>query len=105
MLLMGRIHSYRNHWCSRYSVFYFSSSLLSWGRLIKSRTPSKCALCRTPQTRTDPRQAMKRSRWRFLCHIIVLSIPVYLFGISLLLLIFGAFLVLRQTMLFLIRTS
>ncbi|KAG2062746.1 hypothetical protein BDR04DRAFT_1164700, partial [Suillus decipiens] len=34
-------------------------------------------------------KAMKRSRWIFLCHIIVLSIPVYLFGISLLTLIFA----------------
>ncbi|KAG2034674.1 hypothetical protein BDR03DRAFT_964660 [Suillus americanus] len=34
-------------------------------------------------------KALKRNRWRFLCHIIVLSIPVYIFGISLLLLIFA----------------
>lgn len=34
-------------------------------------------------------KALKRNRWLFLCHIIVLSIPVYLFGISLLLLIFA----------------
>ncbi|KAG2753608.1 hypothetical protein P692DRAFT_201862083 [Suillus brevipes Sb2] len=34
-------------------------------------------------------EALKRSRWLFLCHIIILSIPVYTFGISLLLLIFA----------------
>jgi hypothetical protein len=34
-------------------------------------------------------KALKRNRWLFLCHIIVLSIPVYLFGISLLMLIFA----------------
>ncbi|KAG1837575.1 hypothetical protein DFJ58DRAFT_144820 [Suillus subalutaceus] len=34
-------------------------------------------------------KVLKRNRWRFLCHIIVLSIPVYIFGISLLLLIFA----------------
>ncbi|KAG2346347.1 hypothetical protein BDR05DRAFT_959190 [Suillus weaverae] len=34
-------------------------------------------------------KALKRSRWLFLCHIIILSIPVYIFGISLLLLIFA----------------
>jgi len=34
-------------------------------------------------------KALKRSRWLFLCHLIILSIPVYLFGISLLLLIFA----------------
>lgn len=37
------------------------------------------------------KQALKRNRWLFLCHIMILSIPIYLFGISLLLLIFGAF--------------
>ncbi|KAG1779923.1 hypothetical protein EV702DRAFT_46120 [Suillus placidus] len=35
------------------------------------------------------KQALKRNRWLFLCHIIILSIPVYIFGISLLLLIFA----------------
>ncbi|KAG2140248.1 uncharacterized protein EDB93DRAFT_1252882 [Suillus bovinus] len=34
-------------------------------------------------------KALKRSRWLFLCHIMTLSIPVYIFAISLLLLIFG----------------
>ncbi|KAG2753609.1 hypothetical protein P692DRAFT_20828565 [Suillus brevipes Sb2] len=34
-------------------------------------------------------KALKRSRWLFICHIIILSIPVYTFGISLLLLIFA----------------
>ncbi|OAX34178.1 hypothetical protein K503DRAFT_774838 [Rhizopogon vinicolor AM-OR11-026] len=34
-------------------------------------------------------KALKRNRWLFLCHIMILSIPVYLFGISLLLLIFA----------------
>lgn len=34
-------------------------------------------------------RALKRSRWLFICHIIILSIPVYTFGISLLLLIFA----------------
>jgi hypothetical protein len=34
-------------------------------------------------------KALKRSRWLFLFHIVILSIPVYIFGISLLLLIFA----------------
>ncbi|KAG2753633.1 hypothetical protein P692DRAFT_20828591 [Suillus brevipes Sb2] len=34
-------------------------------------------------------KVLKRNRWLFLCHIIVLSIPVYIFGMSLLLLIFA----------------
>lgn len=34
-------------------------------------------------------EALKKRRWLFLCHIIILSIPVYTFGISLLLLIFA----------------
>ncbi|KAJ8593446.1 hypothetical protein M405DRAFT_858938 [Rhizopogon salebrosus TDB-379] len=34
-------------------------------------------------------KALKRNRWLFLCHIMILSIPIYLFGISLLLLIFA----------------
>ncbi|KAG2119363.1 hypothetical protein DEU56DRAFT_123781 [Suillus clintonianus] len=37
-------------------------------------------------------KALKKNRWLFLCHIIILSIPVYVFGISLLLLLFGEFL-------------
>lgn len=34
-------------------------------------------------------KALKRNRWLFLCHIMILSIPVYIFGISLLLLLFA----------------
>ncbi|KAG0701823.1 hypothetical protein DFH29DRAFT_541382 [Suillus ampliporus] len=34
-------------------------------------------------------KALKRNRWLFLCHIMILSIPIYIFGISLLLLIFA----------------
>jgi hypothetical protein len=39
--LVDRIHSYRNRWCSRCSVYYSSSTPLSWDRVIKSRKPSK----------------------------------------------------------------
>ncbi|KAG1720118.1 uncharacterized protein EDB91DRAFT_357161 [Suillus paluster] len=34
-------------------------------------------------------KTLKRNRWLFLCHIMILSIPIYIFAISLLLLLFA----------------